>query len=840
MDEANDAVKGSLDKMSRDLDAAGSSFESLQNQAKSAFSGIESALTSCMGAVAGMTAILGGGKLFSEAINSTVKWAEEVASLSRTLGVTMESASYLNTTLHIIGASAETYTSAFMKLERQIKQNEKGLNDLGIVTRDSNGALLDGQTVMQNALDTMRDYKVGQDQNLFAITAFGRGAAQIAPLLLLTKDRMKEGIEAAKTFGLVIGTDDVAAMRNYEFEVNKAHLLMHAFEERLAVTLMKALKDLAEYFNSEGPSAISTWESALQGLEQILDGLVTQGKAFMETFRMIGQMPRAIASDAKNAYSTAMANMDAGMGGREMTLPGPSKVGELLDKTNQAVDKLITGFETKWQTGGFVGPRSSLAPPGDTGKGNVMGAGGTKEMPPGMGKGGADDYMAKMEEELNRIKDSQQDLNAWSTAKDYEFWASKLAAAKTGSDQWWEIWHKMAEEFRTMTAEQQKQAEASAKNAETIAKGVAAMQKSDADTAIKIQEEKINEQVALEQIGADERFKALQDLYNRQYTAELKGFYDELAVLQQRGDATLAEQVKVWEEIEKAQNQHLLKMQKDQNQYLNTEKKEWDHYADEVGSALTGIMFHHQSLYRTLQQYEEKFFGYVIDTLLKKMVSAWLMTETTKTAATTAGTTARSTAENMGFFTAFLQKIASGLASWFGFETAKTGATTAGASARTAAETAAALAGKAVQVGTNITTITADAGVTFAGTMAALSGIPYIGPYIAPPMASAAMAEVMSMLGMASFDVGAWEVPGDMLAQIHGGEMIVPANFAEGMRSAMGGEGTLGGARGGGQMHMHVHSMDSQDVSRALTRSNSTLNKLLKKSIRDGNMKLRR
>ena len=57
-----------------------------------------------------------------------------------------------------------------------------------------------------------------------------------------------------------------------------------------------------------------------------------------------------------------------------------------------------------------------------------------------------------------------------------------------------------------------------------------------------------------------------------------------------------------------------------------------------------------------------------------------------------------------------------------------------------------------------------------------------------------------------------------MVAQVHAGEMIVPAGPAATMRAAAGGGGTPAGrgGRSGGDLHTHFHvtAMDSRDVRR--------------------------
>ena len=59
-------------------------------------------------------------------------------------------------------------------------------------------------------------------------------------------------------------------------------------------------------------------------------------------------------------------------------------------------------------------------------------------------------------------------------------------------------------------------------------------------------------------------------------------------------------------------------------------------------------------------------------------------------------------------------------------------------------------------------------------------------------------------LVLPSFDIGTPTVPHDMVAQIHKGETIVPATFAEGIRR---GEMTLGGPGGGQAGSNHSASL---------------------------------
>lgn len=125
-------------------------------------------------------------------------------------------------------------------------------------------------------------------------------------------------------------------------------------------------------------------------------------------------------------------------------------------------------------------------------------------------------------------------------------------------------------------------------------------------------------------------------------------------------------------------------------------------------------------------------------------------------------------------------------------EAAKTQAVVTGAAARAAAETTGSAAGIGTQIAAAITSIGIDAGKVFAGVFGFLA--PVMGPAAAGP-AAASSAEALAA-GMAPLAVGAWEIPSVMPALLHPGEMVVPANFASGIRSAASGGGQGGQSSG--------------------------------------------
>lgn len=161
--------------------------------------------------------------------------------------------------------------------------------------------------------------------------------------------------------------------------------------------------------------------------------------------------------------------------------------------------------------------------------------------------------------------------------------------------------------------------------------------------------------------------------------------------------------------------------------------------------------------------------------------------------------------------TEFADDSAKMLTGWIATELAKTTASEAGAAARSAAEQSEgenSLAGLAMRA---IKAIISEAAQAFAGVFAFLA--PAMGPAAAGPAAASQAMVMAAASAVPSAAVGMWAVPSDMLAFIHRGETILPADFASGFRSAVSGNGERGG---GDHYAITVQAIDTQTAAQFL------------------------
>jgi hypothetical protein len=168
----------------------------------------------------------------------------------------------------------------------------------------------------------------------------------------------------------------------------------------------------------------------------------------------------------------------------------------------------------------------------------------------------------------------------------------------------------------------------------------------------------------------------------------------------------------------------------------------------------------------------------------------------------------------------------------------------AGNTAVAASQTASGAAGIASQAANATSSIAIDGAKTFGGVFGFLA--PLLGPFAAGP---AAGAQATVLAAGAAFDVGAWDLPKDMIAAVHAGEMVIPSRggVADEFRSFMSGGGFDRMGRGdvqnsGGNRSVSIHpavnlniaANDGQSVQAFFANNHKTIMSTIDRAVRHG------
>lgn len=176
---------------------------------------------------------------------------------------------------------------------------------------------------------------------------------------------------------------------------------------------------------------------------------------------------------------------------------------------------------------------------------------------------------------------------------------------------------------------------------------------------------------------------------------------------------------------------------------------------------------------------------------------------------------------------------------WLFGEAAKTGATEQGVLIRFAAESWAALKSVALWAWAAITNIATSAWQAMAGVWAAISSIPYVGPFLAPVMAAAAFAGVIALASNIKSAEGGYDIPAGLnpMTQLHEEEMVLPQKYANVIRGLAGGDGQVSESAGGSPVVLNFHSayQDKAGIRRLLLDNGPALADAIRKAARNGN-----
>ena len=352
----------------------------------------------------------------------------------------------------------------------------------------------------------------------------------------------------------------------------------------------------------------------------------------------------------------------------------------------------------------------------------------------------------------------------------------------------------------------------------------------------------LEEGIAAHRVSADQKFETLQELTLQEYAARLQGFQQEQALLVE-GTAAYAENANQQRAIEAKLDADLAKLRRQRLADVQREEKQeataWQGAIAEIGRAegtmIGDLLSRRKTFAQSALQITAQFAQQEIANDLKAMTMRKLLHET--------GVGSERTLEQGGLlFHMFIerQKDAATLQS----EAAKTAAVAAGSQARVAAEAAASAESKGVQAAAAGPQVMSDAARGAAGAFAALAGIPIIGPVLGAIAAGVTFTAIAAYEGAATaLDIGAWNVPANMTARIHQGEMVIPRPFAEGMR-ASGALGGGGGAGGSAELHIHVqnhiHAIDTQTGAEFLRKNSKHIASAIAHEVRLFNPELRR
>lgn len=707
------------------------------DSAKAGESGVGSALAGIAGPLGGLKtafaalSAIASGAFLQSAITATVQMTENAMDLGRALGISTNEARAIQMALKDIGADAGEFEAAAKGMVKKIKENEEGMNAMGLATRDASGNLRPMNDLVVDGIKVLGTYKEGTDRALASTEIFGKGISSSSKLMLLNKEVTDENRAAMKELGLEVGENSVAAWKDFDAATDRAGFSMDGLKKGIGDALLPVLTTLVEVFNAVMPAAIVVVKGALSGLTSaflfVRNGVVVLWETINAMVITVTEPIRAMAEAIGKAVTgdfQGAANALKGIGGN---IAGAwdgamDRMTESSRKTAAQVSALFSE-DTKAGSGGGPGAGTNNF----TGKPN-------KDKKEKAGKADAGDKevsaMQTYDQVLEYAKlayEKENTLRQFSKQQELQYWKDILATYEVGAKDKGAINLKIAKlEVETMRQGAKEQKEISQLRAEDWrAETMDYIAELQSRAAFDREQGTTTQAEYLDRTAA---FNAMRLQAEMEFIAQKM----EVAKLDPENNLVLLEQL----ELQKAEIRRqyraldLQNQQEQQTASMATFKSLADSIEGSWASSIKGVMTGTQ----TITQGLKGMFKGVLDSLigmLAQMAAKWLAQQ-------------------------LLMKVM----------------------------------GKAFGLG-EIAKESAKAG---AGGVASMAAAPFPLNLGAPAFGAAMAALAMSFAPLASA-AGGFDIPAGLnpMTQLHAEEMVLPASIANPLRNSLAGDGAVGG-----------------------------------------------
>ena len=188
--------------------------------------------------------------LFSAA-KETSKYGDEVDKASQKLNLSAENYQKLSYAMEMNGTSIDSVSKGMKTIVSDLGKMSNGVskaNDkykkLGISLRNSDGTLKNSQQVLLESIDALAKMQDETQRNAMAQEIFGKSAAELTPLLNSGSQGIKELMQEAENYGMVMSDKAVKASADFDDSLTRLQGTMRGLKNRMTGDLLPGISKI--------------------------------------------------------------------------------------------------------------------------------------------------------------------------------------------------------------------------------------------------------------------------------------------------------------------------------------------------------------------------------------------------------------------------------------------------------------------------------------------------------------------------------------------------------------------------------------------------------------------
>ena len=311
-----------LDKLTAPLKAAAAQVSASTKQMNTAFTSVSNTFSKVNQAMIAITAVLAGGAAFKSAIDEAVNYRLEVNKLSKELGITLLQATGFKEALEDLGLSTDVLSNASRALTVKIGNSGLSIQDYTNKLTGNKEAITSNGDAIMAVISKAQEFGDLTKQNAFLEQAFGRAYQATLPLLRMTREELARVTEATRGYEEVTKTqvDQIYAFKKAQEAGNDT---LRDFKLALGDQLIPIITDFSNGLagNKENAkqlgtiigqvvavlygSLLITIESVIFAVNILKEGFNLLSNTFHYVVSLVEALSLALSGDLSKAFDVA-------------------------------------------------------------------------------------------------------------------------------------------------------------------------------------------------------------------------------------------------------------------------------------------------------------------------------------------------------------------------------------------------------------------------------------------------------------------------------------------------------------------------------------------------------
>lgn len=289
----------------------------------------------------GVTALgAAAGAALTKSIGDAAEYGDRVDKLSQKIGFSAEGFQKWDYVLQRAGTSIDSMAPVMKKLSTAAVENSDAFQKLGISQEEV--ANMSQEDLFGRTIEALSGMEAGAERTALASKLLGKGASELTPLINGGTDAIREQMDMASQYGMVMSDEAVKASADFHDAQTTLQGAMSGFKNKLAAEFMPAITDVTNGIAKMFSGDMSGLDDIKNGISEFVSNIgshvpdmITKGGELLSGFISgIAEKIPELATSAAEALSEFADNFGSDSEGGSTLL---SKAADLMAKLGKAL-----------------------------------------------------------------------------------------------------------------------------------------------------------------------------------------------------------------------------------------------------------------------------------------------------------------------------------------------------------------------------------------------------------------------------------------------------------------------------------------------------------------------